>query len=41
VQEAGGVVRELDDEQADVLQTGHILAAATRIADPVHGLLKG
>jgi len=41
VQEAGGVVRELDDEQADVLQTGHIFAAATRIADPVHGLLKG
>ncbi|HSW13882.1 MAG TPA: inositol monophosphatase family protein [Solimonas sp.] len=39
VQEAGGVVRELLDEKADILQTGNVLASASKLADSVHSML--
>lgn len=41
VQEAGGVVRELNVEEGDPLASGDIFAANSKLADPLHALLKG
>ncbi|MDM4769748.1 inositol monophosphatase family protein [Solimonas sp. SE-A11] len=40
VQEAGGTVRELLDENDDPLNTGHVFAASAKMADPIHEILK-
>ncbi|HEY0916385.1 MAG TPA: inositol monophosphatase family protein [Solimonas sp.] len=41
VQEAGGLVRELDGDADNPLRSGNILAAGAKIAESIDGLLKG